>query len=127
MTASVSSPDAAPVTETQQVTKTRMSDQRTVLVCSCDDTMPLDLAALRQGCRGAEVVAGRQLCRAELERFRALAASGAPITVGCTQEAPLFREVAAESGSDVSFANLRESAGWSGEARSEERRVGKEC
>jgi ferredoxin len=94
----------------------QMSDRRTIVVCSCEDTMPLDAGALERGCRGSEIVTGRQLCRAELERFRALAASGAPITVGCTQEAPLFREVAAESGSELSFANLRESAGWSAEA-----------
>src|SRR5437899_3069469 len=93
-----------------------MPERRTILVCSCDDTMPLDTGALERGCHGAEIVSGRQLCRAELERFRALAGSGAPITVGCTQEAPLFREIAAESSSDVNFANLRESAGWSTEA-----------
>jgi len=75
--------------------------------------MPLDTGALARGCRGAEVVSGRQLCRAELERFRALAASGSPLTVGCTQEAPLFREVAGENAGKVSFANLRETAGWS--------------
>ena len=63
---------------------------RNILVCSCDDTMPLDGDALARGCRGAEIVDGRQLCRAELERFRTLAAAGAPLTVGCTQEAPLF-------------------------------------
>jgi ferredoxin len=93
-----------------------MPDRRTVLVCSCEDTMPLDAVAFERGCCGAEIVSGRQLCRAELERVRALAASEAPITIGCTQEAPLFREVAAESGSYVSFANIRESAGWSADA-----------
>jgi ferredoxin len=93
-----------------------MSGRRTLLVCSCEDTMPLDAGALQSGCGGVDIVGGRQLCRAELERVRALMASGAPITIGCTQEAPLFREVAAESGSDVSFANIRESAGWSAEA-----------
>ena len=93
-----------------------MPDRRTILVCSCDDTMPLDHGALKRGCRGAEVVGGRQLCRAELERFRSLAASGATLTVACTQEAPLFREVASDSGSDLTFVNLRESAGWSVEA-----------
>jgi ferredoxin len=92
-----------------------MPGQRTLLVCSCEDTMPLDAGALARGCRGIEVVSGRQLCRAELERFRTLAASGTPLTVGCTQEAPLFREVAADSGSELSFVNLRESAGWSTE------------
>ena len=93
-----------------------MPDRRTILVCSCEDTMPLDAGAFERGCRGAEIVSGRQFCRAELERVRALVASGAPITIGCTQEAPLFREIAAESGGDVSFVNMRETAGWSAEA-----------
>jgi len=78
--------------------------------------MPLDAAALKRGCRGAEIVSGRQLCRAELERFRKLADAGAPLTVGCTQEAPLFREIAAETGAAARFVNLRETAGWSSDA-----------
>jgi len=94
-----------------------MSDRRTLVVCSCEDTMPLDVGALERGCRRAEIVNGQQLCRAELERVRALLGSGVPITIGCTQEAPLFREVAAESASDVAFANIRETAGWSAEAK----------
>jgi ferredoxin len=93
-----------------------MPDRRTLVVCSCEDTMPLDAGALKRGCRGADIVSGRQLCRAELERVRELVASGVPITIGCTQEAPLFREIAAESASDMTFANIRESAGWSAEA-----------
>src|SRR3984893_8988257 len=93
-----------------------MPDRRTLLICSCEDTMPLAAAAFERGCRGVDIVSGRQLCRAELERVRSLMVSGAPITIGCTQEAPLFREIAAESGNDVSFVNLRESAGWSAEA-----------
>jgi ferredoxin len=92
-----------------------MVDPRSILVCSCEDTMPLDAGALHQGCSGARLVTGRQFCRAELERFRELVASGAPVTIGCTQEAPLFRE-AAGGDADVSFVNLREAAGWSKEA-----------
>jgi ferredoxin len=93
-----------------------MSDQRTIVICSCEDTVPLDHEAIRQGCRGAEVVGGRQLCRAELDRFRQLAKSGAPIAVGCTQEAALFREVAGDNAA-LSFFNLREAAGWSADAQ----------
>lgn len=93
-----------------------MADRPTLLVCSCEDTMPLDASSLARGCRGTDVVSGRQLCRAELERFRALARARMPLTVGCTQEAPLFREVAGESRSDIQFVNLRETAGWSDEA-----------
>jgi ferredoxin len=89
---------------------------RHVLICSCEDTMPLDLGALKRACRGSEVTGARQLCRAELERFRAAASSGAPLTVGCTQETPLFAEVAWESGADIRYANVRETAGWSKDA-----------
>jgi ferredoxin len=89
-----------------------------IVICSCEDTMPLDVDAVRHGCRGAQVTTARQLCRAELDRFRMLAGEGPPLTVGCTQEEPLFSEVAAESGrSDaIRYANVRETAGWSTDA-----------
>src|SRR5260370_1630151 len=51
-----------------------------------------------------------------LDRFRAVAGSGGQLTVGCTQEAALFREVTEDSGADIRFVNLRESAGWSTDA-----------
>jgi ferredoxin len=89
---------------------------RTILICSCEDTMPLAGDAVRRACRGAEVVEGRQFCRAELSRFQQAAASGAPITIACTQEAPLFSEVAGENAA-LSFVNIRETAGWSKDAR----------
>src|SRR5262249_46246885 len=57
-----------------------------------------------------------QFCRAELERVRALARSGAPLTIGCTQEEPVFREIAAATSAEMRFFNLRENAGWSTEA-----------
>src|SRR4030088_1430757 len=113
-----------------------MADRPTkILICSCEDTMPLDGSAVQRGCRGAEVLTarqlcraelekfraaaaggettlpGRQLCRAELEKFRAAAAGGEPLIVGCTQEAPLFSEVAGDTA--VTYANIRETAGWS--------------
>ena len=91
---------------------------RNILICSCEDSMPLDGAAVRRVCRGAEVLEGRQFCRAELERFRKLATSGEPTLVACTQEAPLFGEIAGEiegSGA-VSYVNIRETAGWSKDA-----------
>jgi len=88
---------------------------RKILICSCDDTMPLDAGAVRRACRGAEVLEGRQLCRAEIERFRAAAAGGEPLTVACTQEAPLFAEIAGDA--DLTFVNIREHAGWSQDAQ----------
>src|SRR5664280_604568 len=92
---------------------------RKILICSCEDTMPLDGEAVARVCRGADVVEGRQLCRAELDRFRKLAAGGAPLTMACTQEAPLFDEVASEikDSGKITFVNIRETAGWSKDAK----------
>lgn len=92
-----------------------MAEKRTILVCSCEDTMVLDEGALKRGCRGAEVRTAHQLCRAELERVSAAAGEG-PLTVACTQEAPLFAETAGE-GAAITFANVRETAGWSAEGK----------
>ncbi len=90
---------------------------RTVVVCSCDDTMPLDAAAIARACGGA-VKTGTQLCRRELDLTRMLMQAGGPMTMACTQEEPLFRETAADLGraDDIAFVNIREQAGWSDEA-----------
>lgn len=75
--------------------------------------MPLDADAVRTACR-AEVKTAHHLCRAEIGKFRSALAQGPPLTVGCTQEAPVFTEVAGDA--PVTFANVRETAGWSKDA-----------
>ena len=86
-----------------------------ILICSCEDTIPLDGVPVDRACRGAEVLRGRQLCRAELDRVRDVAASGQGITIACTQEAPLFGEIGGET--PIKFVNIRETAGWSKDAK----------
>jgi ferredoxin len=96
-----------------------MSDAvRNILICSCEDTMPLDVGAVHRGCRGNTVTAARQLCGAEIDRFKTIAGAGAPLTIGCTQEAPAFIEAAAATGRTrpIQYANIRETAGWSKDA-----------
>ncbi|MGD9846012.1 MAG: 4Fe-4S binding protein [Variibacter sp.] len=75
--------------------------------------MPLDAEAIRRGCRSADVTTANHLCRSEIGQFHAALAEGSPVTVGCTQESPLFTEEAGEQIEAVSFVNVRESAGWS--------------
>ncbi len=89
-----------------------------ILVCSCEDTMPLDAETLAKGCRGSEISQARQLCRAEIGRFRAAAGEATPLTVACSQETAVFQEVAGEvgRGTPIRFVNIRETAGWSREA-----------
>lgn len=63
------------------------------------------------------------LCRGGQDDFgRELEAAGREVealTVACTQEAPLFRELAAgaQSAVPLRFVNLRETAGWSAESK----------
>ena len=90
---------------------------RNILICSCEGTIPLDGKMVRRVCHDSVVVEGRQFCRAELERFRKAAAGGEPISVACTQEAPLFSEIAGEIGAEApTFVNIREMAGWAKDA-----------
>lgn len=89
-----------------------------LLVCSCEKTMPLDESALARGC-GGRIDRADQLCGAQIETFKTALASGEAITVACTQEAPLFAEVAEDLGATtpLTFVNIRETGGWSSEAR----------
>lgn len=56
-----------------------------------------------------------QLCRAQLDNFRAALGEFAKVTVACTQESAVFSEVAEQEGhtGNLRFANIRETAGWS--------------
>jgi ferredoxin len=87
-----------------------------LLICSCEKTMPLDVPAINRGCAG-KITQANQLCGLELDRFKQVLADGAPVTVACTQEAPLFREVAEGfPQAQLTFANIREAGGWSSDA-----------
>jgi ferredoxin len=93
-----------------------MTDAGRILICSCDGTVPLGPEAIRCGCNSQPITA-TQLCGAELDRFRSIAAQDGPVTVACTQEAALFSDIAAQAGrvDSIQFANIRETAGWSSE------------
>ena len=96
--------------------------ERRVLVCDCESTMPLDEGRLGKACQaaGAKGAPGlnSQLCRAQLGNFQQVILSGDPVLVACTQEAPLFTEIAAEDkpDADLAFVNIRETAGWAEQA-----------
>ena len=79
--------------------------------------MPLDADAIGRGCGGVLRTAD-QLCGRDLDRFREALGTGAPITVSCTLQSPLFDEVAEEYGAEdrVAYAKIRETAGWSAQA-----------
>ena len=92
-------------------------DDKTLFVCNCNQTMPLDGAALGRalGMKSAPQV-HTLLCQRELAQF-ADGASG-DVIVACTQEQRLLGDVAEEGGraQTIRFVNIRETGGWSSEA-----------
>ena len=90
---------------------------KTVSLCTCNGTMPLDAEALgaRGRHRGAASAHGHV---PEGSRPSSRHAAGGDMIVGCTQEQRLLGEVADEAGSvrSIRFVNIRETAGWSAEA-----------
>lgn len=88
---------------------------RRCLVCTCEDSMPLDPQALGRALGVAPPRLHHQLCRAELAAVEAAAtAEDAPLLIGCTQEAPLFtRALDDQEAAAARFVELREPAGWS--------------
>ncbi|RMF02915.1 MAG: 4Fe-4S ferredoxin, partial [Alphaproteobacteria bacterium] len=77
--------------------------------------MDIDAKSLKK-CLNAEgeLTVFSHLCRTQIEAYERALERGEPLLVACTQEAPLFREIAEEKGGgDIAFANIRERAGWS--------------
>src|SRR5919197_4650964 len=91
--------------------------EKTLKVCSCNKTIPLDANALAAALKRREPIKiHTELCRKEAGSFQASLADP-DVFVACTQEAPLFGELAqaADSKADLRFVNIREAAGWSAE------------
>ena len=87
-----------------------------LLICSCEKSMSLDAQAIGRAC-AMHVTHGDQLCGLELARVSTALAEGDEVTIACTQEAPLFKEVAEDlERSTPTFVNIRETAGWSKDA-----------
>src|ERR1700690_76080 len=95
-----------------------MSADKTIKLCNCNRTMALDAKALAIALnRRSPITVHTELCRREVGAFNEALGRGDCI-VGCTQEAPLFAELAEQAGAkhELKFVNIRETAGWSRES-----------
>ena len=93
---------------------------KTLKLCNCNRTMPLDAKALAAALKSkTPVTIHTELCRKEAGAFND-ALRDPEVLVACTQEAPLFAELAQAAGAkgELGFVNIRENAGWSSEAAS---------
>jgi len=95
------------------------SNGKKILICDCEGSMRLDSKALAGSLEGNEPFLNTQLCRSQVENFRKAAKNGDPLIVCCTQEAPLFDEIAQDVAPDtpIAYVNIRERAGWSDEGK----------
>ncbi len=88
-------------------------------ICNCNNSMPLDGAAIGKALGEDALPVASQLCRREVGQYLQALEGAGRIVVGCTQEEPLFRELAEmkPAVAPLRFVNLRETGGWSEEAR----------
>jgi ferredoxin len=92
-------------------------EDRSLKICNCNRTMALDAKALERALKlGRPIQMHTELCRKEAGSFQDALKDDACV-VACTQEAPLFTELAdsAKSATRLDFVNIRENAGWSSE------------
>ena len=92
-------------------------EDKTLRLCNCNKTIPIDAVALARALNSAvPITVHTELCRKEIEHFTS-ALKDDECVIGCTQEAPLFAELAEQSGARAAlkFVNIREAAGWSAE------------
>ncbi len=91
-------------------------------VCNCNHTMPLDAAAgARLGAAlGSDALpVASQLCRRQVGDYLNAIDGVDTVVVACTQERALFAELAQQKKSvaPLRFVNIRETGGWSAQAR----------
>ena len=94
------------------------SVKQRLLVCNCEKSMKVDGGAIARALDVPELHVHSQLCRAEIGIFEQALAEEGGVFVACTQESPLFAEVAEESGREhPQFGNIRELAGWTADTQ----------
>ena len=96
---------------------------KTILMCSCEDTMRLDTAAVERGCRNERDQRPSGICAVP----NSTGSATPPATEAADRRlhagAPLFRGLRpANVRSGIDFVNIRETAGWSKKARQPGRR-----
>lgn len=91
-------------------------------VCNCNGTMPLTAAAgqsLADAIGEKNLPIATQLCRREIGSFLQSIEGVDEVVVACTQERPLFSELAQQKQSvaPLRFVNIRETGGWGKESK----------
>lgn len=94
-------------------------DGKRILVCNCEGTLPIDGPTLGKALGVDAPFVHSHLCRSQIDAYRDALNGGTPLLVCCTQESPVFEEVAEEARSEtpVAYVNIRERAGWSAEGK----------
>lgn len=88
---------------------------KTLILCNCAGTQPLDGDALAEACGAACSRVHSALCTGEMEQAAKLIAAGDAV-IACQQERAVFEALAEDLGAETpGFVDLRDRAGWSDE------------
>jgi ferredoxin len=105
-----------------------MTANKTLLLCSCDKTQPLDAEALRAAAAADQVFSVDQLCIGEMSKAVEHLGGDSEVVIACGQQAALFErlgeEIQAETGrsAPLNTIDIRDRAGWSS-ANADPRRI----
>ena len=95
-----------------------MASNKTLLLCSCDKTQPIDTNILKAAIQATEAVKVDQLCTNELGVAVQHLGGENEVVIACGQQAALFErlcdEIEEETGrvAPLNFIDLRDRAGW---------------
>ena len=92
-------------------------DTKTLHVCNCNRTMPIDASSLSAALKLKQpLVVREQMCQRELGDYQQGAVGD--MIIACTQESRVLDETAEAGGhvTSMRFVNIRENGGWSAEA-----------
>ena len=95
-----------------------MAQHRTLLVCDCVNTQPVNPELLKQVAGAQQVITSSGLCTTDLDRVATALSADGEVIVACGQQAQLFdrlsEEIIATSGQAAPFMaiDIRDRAGW---------------
>ncbi len=93
----------------------------TTLICDCEGTAPINVAALKRVFKDQAIAPATQLCGKQLHLLeQQLENTEGRVVVACTHKTSVFADAADQFGGehDLEFTNIREKAAWSKEAAS---------
>ncbi|OEY66429.1 4Fe-4S binding protein [Marinobacter sp. X15-166B] len=110
-----------------------MTANKTLLLCSCDQTQTFNPQALQKAAAAAQVITADQLCGTELNVAAEHLSATNEVLIACGQQSALFERLSEEVYAEINHAaplhtiDIRDRAGWSAPDAKPERQHAKQA